>query len=54
VEPRKLSHLKSVATTLGMSIDELCFKSDRITRDQDWIEGIFEGRVLLRKTPKGE
>ena len=42
VEPRKLSHLKRVADTLGLSIDELCFGT---ATDQEWLEGVFEGRV---------
>ncbi len=50
VEPRKLSYLKKLATALGLSIDELCFKT--INSNPDWIVGTFEGRILQRKLPK--
>lgn len=54
VEPRKILHLKSVARTLGVSVDELCFLPDGdSTReaadrpDGQWLEGVFEGRIRV-------
>ncbi len=54
VEPRKISHLKSVARTLGVTVDELCFLPDgRPTREVpenaegQWLEGVFEGRIRV-------
>ncbi len=56
VEPRKISHLKGVATALGTTIDELCYPSTadaqmemEIQTDQGsgWIEGVFEGRIRI-------
>jgi transcriptional regulator with XRE-family HTH domain len=51
VEPRKISHLKSVAAVFGMTIDALCFgeeaslKRNPISAPDEWIEGVFEGRI---------
>jgi hypothetical protein len=53
VEPRKLSHLKKVASVLGTTIDALCFgeqPSVTVTETQafqqdTWFEGVFEGRI---------
>lgn len=54
--PRNLSHLKSVATVLGTTVDELCFGVDtqphKVSSVDDligerWISGVFE--VKMRK-----
>jgi transcriptional regulator with XRE-family HTH domain len=49
VEPRKLTHLKRVADSLGVTIDDLCFKPTQLpSPTHEWVEGVFEGRVLRR------
>lgn len=56
-EPRKLSHLKRVAEVLGVTVDALCFSSDRepnsilsILTQDGWIAGTFE--IKIRKVTK--
>ena len=55
VEPRKLSHLKSVASVLGTSIDQLCFAVNPAvvagteSPVSEWIEGVFEGRLRIAR-----
>jgi hypothetical protein len=54
-EPRKLSHIKRVAQCFGLTVDELCF-GERVSpsRDDEWIEGVFEGRVRrVKALPTG-
>lgn len=60
VEPRKISHLKSVARTLGVTVDELCFLPDggasrevAGNAEGQWLEGIFEGRIRVARFTKG-
>lgn len=56
VEPRKISHLKSVAITLGVTLDELCFSptdgeapSAQDGVEGEWLEGVFEGRIRISR-----
>ena len=56
-EPRKLTHLKSVAEALGVTVDALCFSSDSdpnsilsILTQDGWIAGTFE--IKIRKVNK--
>ncbi|MGE0634343.1 MAG: helix-turn-helix domain-containing protein [Pseudobdellovibrionaceae bacterium] len=61
VVPRSLSHLKSVATVFGLTIDELCYGDVSIKTDpysptsnepasqnsseEVWMTGYFEGKI---------
>lgn len=55
VEPRKISHLKSVARALGVTIDELCFINDsEPLHPGGWIEGVFEGRIRVAANHRKE
>jgi len=60
VEPRKLSHLKKVATVLGTTIDALCFgehppataQETQALHPEAWFEGVFEGRIRKVLVPR--
>lgn len=54
VEPRKISHLKNVARTLGVSVDDLCFTQEGSSLVGEWIEGVFEGRIRVTRPNRGE